>query len=87
MWFYYYPCCGQENWFQNQSTEAFSVDKCWTPILSISPTILREVTDILFWINGHKHTSRSEGTGLGTWVGGPKIPPRGKNTVKSTLAF
>ena len=47
-WFYYYPCCGQENWFQNQSTEDFSVDKRWTPILSIAPTILNEVTNILF---------------------------------------
>ena len=22
----------------------------------------------LLWINGHKHTSRSEGTGLRTWI-------------------
>ena len=42
----YYPCCGQENWFQNWSTEDFSVDKLWTPILSIAPTIINEFTNI-----------------------------------------
>ena len=57
--FHYYPCCGQENWFQNWSTEDFSVDKLWTPILSIAPTIHHDVTNILFYINGHKSTSLS----------------------------
>ena len=76
MLFLYYPCCGQENWFQNQSTEDFSVDKRWTPILSIATPIINFVTNLLLWINGHKHTSRSKGTGLGTWVGGLKIPPK-----------
>ena len=74
--FRYYPCCGQENWFQNQSTSDFSVDKRWTPILSIAATILNLMKNILFQINGHKHTSRSEGTGLRTWVGGLKLPTK-----------
>ena len=45
---HYYPCCGQENWSQNWSTEDFSVDKRWTPILSIAQNILHEVKNILF---------------------------------------
>ena len=77
--FRYYPCCGQENWFQNQSTLDFSVDKRWTPILSISTPILNLVTNLLFQINGHKHTSRSEVTGLRTWVLGLK---RSTKTIK-----
>ena len=55
MLFRYYPCCGQENWFQNQSTSDFSVDKRWTPILSIATPIINFVTNILLWITGHKH--------------------------------
>ena len=70
--FRYYPCCGQENWSQNQSTSDFSVDKRWTTILSITTPIPNFGTNILLWINGHKHNSRSKGTGLRTWVLGLK---------------
>ena len=61
---------------QNWSTEDFSVDERLTPILSIAPTIINNVTNSLFENNGHKRNSHSEGTGLGTWVGGPKILPK-----------
>ena len=69
------------NWFQNQSTSDFSVDKRWTPILSIATPSLNFETNLLLWINGHKHTSRSEGTGLRTWVLGLK---RSTKTIKSS---
>ena len=62
--FCYYPCWGQENWFQNQSTSDFSVDKRWTPILSIATPIQKIETNLLLWINGYKHSSRSEGIGV-----------------------
>ena len=60
----------------SKSTEDFFLDKRWTPILSIAPTILYEVMNITFSNIGHKHTSHSDGTGLGTWVGGPKVSPK-----------
>ena len=40
--------CGQENWFQNRSTEYFSVNNHCTPTLSINQNILHEVRNILF---------------------------------------
>jgi len=70
--FFLNPCCGQENWFQNQSTSDFSVDKHWTPILSIATPIQKIETNLLLWINGYKHSSRSEVTGLLPWILGLK---------------
>ena len=58
--------CGQESWFQNWSKEDFSLNNHGTPTLSISHNIFHEVRNILFQINGHKRTSLSEGTGLGS---------------------
>ena len=39
--------CGQENWFQNWSTEDFAVNNHWKPTLSIAQTNLHEVRNIL----------------------------------------
>ena len=86
--FRYYPCCGQENWFQNWSAEDFSVDKRWTPTLSIAQNTLHELMNVLFYINGRNCTSCSESIGLGNWVEGTKIPPRGpKSSKKSPQHF
>ena len=73
---------GQENWFQNWSTEDFSVNNHWTPTISIAHNILHKARNILFQINGHKCTSPSEVTGLGSWVEGPKIPQNGPKYSK-----
>ena len=40
--------CGQENWFQNWSTEDFSVNNHWTPTLSIARDILHDVRNLLY---------------------------------------
>ena len=40
--------CVQENWFQNWSTEDFSVNNHWTPILSIAKDILYDVRNLLY---------------------------------------
>ena len=60
--------CGQENWFLNQSIEYFFVNIHFIPTISIAHNITHEVRYILFQINGHKLTSRSEVIGLGSWA-------------------
>ena len=56
--------CGQENCFQNRSTEDFSMNNHLNHTLSITQTKLHQARNILLLLIWHKCTIRSDGTGL-----------------------
>ena len=60
----------------------FSINNHWNLTLSTSHINLHELRNLLLLLKWHKSTRRFEGTGLGSWVGGPKIPPKGPKYSK-----